>query len=338
MKALRAGIAGGSGYVGLELLRYLHSHPDFSVAAVTSREHCGKPLSDVHRGFAGITELCFTDNIAALAELDVVFTAVPHGESMRLVAQLRAIRTDLPVIDLGADFRVSQQLFEQVYGEEHHCPELLQEAVYGVPELHRERISKARLIANPGCFAHCNILALAPLAMRGLLVGPTRVSAITGSSGSGAHAKAVTHHPERNDSVSAYNVLAHRHVPEIERALGETKPVSIQLVPLSGPFSRGIFATVFVTVIDATINVGEIYDEFAATNRFVRRRQVSPRLLDVRGTNFCDIAVHQSRSDVVIISAIDNLGKGAAANAVQCANLMFGLPEESGLLNPPLAP
>lgn len=338
MTAFRAGVAGGSGYVGLEIFRYLLNHPRLEVAAITSREHAGKPVSDVHPGLAGLTELRFTDDLAALAALDVVFLAVPHRESMRLVSRLRDLRADLRIIDLGADFRLPADEFKLTYGESHECPDRLGEAVYGTPELHRQRVVEARLVANPGCFAHCSILALAPLAHAGLIDGPAKVSALTGSTGSGVQPTPRTHHPARNDSVSAYSVLAHRHVPEIERALSRTRPVKIDLVPLSGPLSRGIFATVFARLTSSDVNADEVFRDFYSRSSFVRLRKESPRLLDVRGTNFCDAAIHQRGGDVVVIAAIDNLGKGAAGNAVQCANLMLGLPEEIGLRLPPLAP
>jgi N-acetyl-gamma-glutamyl-phosphate reductase len=338
LTTVTVGIAGGSGYVGLELLRYLLNHPRFRVTVVTSREHAGNPVSDLHAGLAGLTDLRFTDDLASLAAADVVFTAVPHRESMKLVSRLRELRSDLCAVDLGADFRLPAEQFELTYGEPHGCPGLLREAVYGVPELQRQRVSDARLVANPGCFAHCTILALAPLAQAGLIDGPARVSAITGSTGSGAQPTPRTHHPARNDSLSAYNVLSHRHVPEIEHALSAEGRVKVDLVPLSGPLSRGIFATLFARLTSAETNVEGLFRDFSAQNRFIRLRKESPRLLDVRGTNFCDLAVHQRGADVVIVAAIDNLGKGAAGNAVQCANLMFGFPEEAGLLTPPVAP
>jgi N-acetyl-gamma-glutamyl-phosphate reductase len=338
MSALRAGVVGGSGYAGSELLRYLLGHPHFTVAALTSREHAGRPVADVHPAFAGLVDLRFTPPGPALAEMDVVFTAVPPGESMGLVASLREARRDLPVIDLGADFRLAPDAFARTYGGPHTQPELLEHAVYGTPELGRERIARARLVANPGCFAQCVILALAPLAGRGAIAAPVQVAAITGSSGSGARPGPRTHHPERSESVSAYGVLGHRHVPEIEHALGTVRPVEVRLVTHSGPYSRGIFATLFVTLEDAALDANRLYAQFAGRNRFVRLREGSPNLLDVRGTNFCDLAVRQNGREVIVLAALDNLGKGAAGNALQCANLMFGLTEAAGLWYPPLTP
>ena len=168
------------------------------------------------------------------------------------------------------------------------------------------------------------------------------MTAITGSSGSGAQPSPKTHHPERHDSLAAYSVLSHRHVPEIETALRQASSgeleTAVELVPLSGPFSRGIFASSFVALRDGQLNVSQLYEEFAGERTFIRIRKESPRLIDVRGSNFCDIAVHQKREEAVVISALDNLVKGAAGNAVQCMNIMFGLEEEVGLMSPPLCP
>jgi len=338
MKRLSAGIVGGSGYVGLELIRLLATHPAFTLTTVTSREHVGQPVAAIHLSLDGIVELRFSEFSAALAELDVVFLAVPHGESMRLARLIREANPTLPIIDLGADFRLPAATFEQIYGEPHAAPELLNGACYGTPELTPAAVGATKLLANPGCFAHCITLGLAPLARAGAIAAPVRITALTGSSGSGVKPTSKTHHPERNDSLSAYQVLTHRHTPEIERALSAVSPISIELVPLSGPFSRGIFATSFITLRDSGLRVHDLYTAFAAEHHFIRLREETPRLIDVRGSNFCDLAVHQRGAEVVVLSAIDNLGKGAAGNAVQCANLMFGLPAGTGLTILPLVP
>lgn len=342
MAKVRVGVVGGSGYIGLELLRLLLVHPHCEVVFVTSRELGGKPLGEVHPALEGITKLKFSEFDPSREEIDLLFVSAPHTQGMALVQAALKAKPGLRVIDLSADFRLSKDLFVKHYGTDHIAPELLARAVFGAPELWPERVQSAQLVANPGCFAHCCILALAPLAQAGCITGPLRISAVTGSSGSGISLSRKTHHPERNESLAAYNVLGHRHVPEIEQTLGgvaggATVP-RVELVPVSGPFSRGIFATCFATIKDRSLDVGQIYSNFCSSRTFLRQRSESPRLIDVRGSNFVDIAVHQQGAEVVIIAALDNLMKGGSGNAVQCMNLMFELGERSGLQSPPLYP
>jgi N-acetyl-gamma-glutamyl-phosphate reductase len=336
---MNVGIIGASGYVGLELLRLLALHPQFKVTWITSREHQGKAVSSVHTALHGVYDIPFADRSTLPPNLDIVFLAVPHGESMRIAAELRAQAPQLKIIDLGSDFRLDAATYEATYHHPHTAPALLETAVYGTPEICPERIAQSALIANPGCFAHCIILALTPLARAGLIEGRVNIAAVTGSSGSGALATPKTHHPERNDSLSAYQVLKHRHVPEIEGALSQWgKAIEIDFVPISGPLSRGIFATSFVTLTEPTADIGALYAEFAEMNPFIRIREETPRTLEVRGSNFVDISVHRAGSTAVIVSTLDNLVKGAGGNAIQSANLMSGLPPTTGLLSPPLFP
>ncbi|MBI5389875.1 N-acetyl-gamma-glutamyl-phosphate reductase [Candidatus Woesearchaeota archaeon] len=337
------GIIGGTGYTARELLRILLQHPQAKIVAVTSRSEVRMPVSKVHTSLLGVYDEPFIAyDSEVLAQLDVIFLTVPHTESMGIVQELcnaNKKNPQLKVIDIGTDFRLQQDAFEQTYNLKHTAPELLQQAVYGMPELNKKAIATANLLANPGCFAHCTILGLAPLAQAGVLQGTIHVSAVTGSSGSGTIAKPNTHHPLRAESMVAYSVLEHRHVPEIEQALihaGAHQP-KIQLVPQSGPFVRGIFAVSFVT-LEKEVDVLPIYTAFAQQHPFIRMRAESPRLQDVRGTNFCDIAVKQSGKSVVVISAIDNLIKGASGNAIQCMNLMLGLDEKTGLHATALSP
>jgi len=349
-KQFSAGIYGGSGYVGLELIRLLLLHPGVSLKTVTSREHAGKKLSEVHRSLSGLTNAVFSKPDQDFEELDVLFLSVPHTQSAPAVKRLslttRFEKGALKVIDLGADFRLPPPFFSKFYGAEHPCPELIERAIYAVPEINRCDIPAAQLVANPGCFANCTTLALTPLtryfAKSNVPAFDARVSAITGSSGSGITATSKTHHPERNESLSAYEVLTHRHIPEIEQALslaskGRTQ-AHIKLVPHSGPFSRGIFATIFVELPDPTLDVVALYEEFATENQFIRLRASSPRLIDVRGSNFCDLSIHQQGKELVILSTLDNLVKGAAGNALQNMNLMTGWPEQTGLLSSALVP
>ena len=336
----KVGIIGGSGYVGRELIEILLTHPQVSIEYISARELAGKNISSAHRSLSGVSDLSFCAfDPAKFSLCDVVFSCVSHGASMELVSLLaeqpRFNTGELRIVDLSGDFRLTAQDYERTYKVKHVDPALCLKAVYGAPEIWPELVQKAQVVANPGCFANCITLALAPLAKKRLLQNPVHVSAITGSSGSGNDATLKTHHPERNESFAAYNVLSHRHAPEIARALGlaslnEQIP-SIELVPVSGPITRGIFATCFVSLSEP-IDVARLYEQFAAENIFIRLRTDTPRLIDVVGTNFCDISVHQHGNQVVIISALDNLSKGAAGNAVQCMNLMLGFDQALGLI------
>lgn len=339
---IKAAIVGASGYVGLELMRILLQHPNVEITAVTSRTNAHKPVSEIHSSLLGCTNLKFSEFSHSM-NADVVFFALPHTESMQLVPKL--IKKGKKIIDMGADFRLDSGTFRKTYSANHAAPGLLKSAVYGMPELFKAEIAKAQLVANPGCFANCIILGLAPLATLGLINSKeaVNVSAITGSSGSGSTPNQKTHHPERVESISAYNILSHRHVPEIESALskicktssGSNSEFNINLIPQSGPFSRGIFAVSFAKLSQplAQDKLQKIYTDFAKNNPFIRIRHETPKLIEVRGSNYCDISanVTEGMKSAVIISALDNLVKGAAGNAVQCMNLMFGLPENEGL-------
>ncbi len=352
---LKVGVFGGSGYVGLELMRLLLNHVQADLALVTSREYAGKSVASVHPSLEGLCPLIFVEPPAlgspievldsAFAELDLLFFAVPHAQSSPVIGAIskceRFVSGDLRIIDLGADFRLSAEHFSQFYKQQHPCPELIAEAVYGTPEVSRDGIKSARLVANPGCFANCVTLGLLPLVLHfGKHPLVARVSAVTGSTGSGVTATAKTHHPARNESMSSYEVLTHRHGPEIEQALSlaQSGATKIHLVPHSGNFSRGIYSTSFVTIPDGSVDVVELYRKFCATEFFMRYRDVTPRVLDVRGSNFCDITVRQQGSEVVVISTLDNLVKGAAGNAIQNMNLMYHIPETTGLCAAALFP
>lgn len=340
---ISVGVVGGSGYVGLELIRLLLQHPQLELCCVTSREHKAKKLSALHPSLDGLSQLCFSELHELPANLDLVFVAVPHGESMSLVRDLyQRSSGKTRIIDLGSDFRLSAEQFGETYGIAHTAEELLESAVYGVPELFAEQIAKAAIVANPGCFANTITLALSPLAAAGILPSKVQVSAVTGSSGSGATPTKKTHHPERAESISAYSILSHRHVPEIKKALTQAAPnqleLDLQLVPSSGPFRRGIFATCFLELQSSKLDLSSLYAEFIQPRPFMRLRAESPRVMDVVGSNFCDIAIVQQQNTVVVLSTLDNLVKGASGNAVQCMNIMFGLPETSGLKHAPVFP
>jgi N-acetyl-gamma-glutamyl-phosphate reductase common form len=334
---LRVGIFGGSGYGGAELLRILLAHPHAEVSLVTANEQAGKSVAEVHRNLYGLTELRFQpapDDLKGLADLDCVFFALPHGQALEIAPRLP---THVKVIDLSGDFRLrSAEEFSQHYGREHTAIELQREFVYGLTETNRAAIKRARLVSNPGCFATATLLGLAPLIASGLLAGRVIVDAKTGSSGSGAKAAANTHHPQRMNSFYAYKPFTHQHVPEIEQELRRVGDWTGELIFMthSLPVARGIFASIYaetkreMTADDARA----LFAEFYRDSFFVRLVNGSPDINWVKTTNFCDIGFAARRSQLVVFSAIDNLVKGAAGQAVQNMNLLFGLDEKTGLM------
>src|SRR6185503_5574219 len=334
---LKVGIYGGSGYGGSELLRILLFHPGVEIVFVTANEQAGKAVSEVHRNLYGLTDLQFTtapENAAALEDLDCVFLALPHGQAMEVVPDLPE---KVKAIDLSGDFRLrDQEIFEQHYGREHTAMDAQAEFVYGLTETNREAIKAARMISNPGCFATATLLGLAPLVANRLIAGRVVVDAKTGSSGSGAKAAANTHHPQRMNSFYAYKPFTHQHVPEIEQELRRVGDWSNDLVFMthSLPVARGIFASIYVetTAEMNDDNLRGMFSDFYRDSFFVRIVKGSPDINWVKTTNFCDIGLATRGRQVVIFSALDNLVKGAAGQAVQNMNLMFGLEEKTGLM------
>ncbi len=333
---VRVGIFGGSGYGGSELLRILLFHPNAEIAFVTGNEQAGKPVSDVHRNLNSLTELQFvaiTDDLNELGDIDVAFFGLPHGQALELVPRLPG---GVKVIDLSGDFRIDDPaIFEAFYRKE-HAGDLQKRFVYGLTETNREAIAEAEHIANPGCFATATLLGLSPLIANNLVTGKLIVDAKTGSSGSGAKPAANTHHPQRVNSFYAYKPFTHQHVPEIEQHLRSLGKLDEPLVFMthSLPVSRGIFATCYAELVRymTTDELTGIYREFYRDAFFVRIVDGSPDINWVKNTNFCDIAVHVSGRNAVVFSALDNLVKGAAGQAVQNMNLMFGLQEKTGLV------
>jgi N-acetyl-gamma-glutamyl-phosphate reductase len=334
-------IVGGSGYGGAECLRWLLPHPGFEVVAATSRRHAGRPVAEVHGNLLGFTDLRFSDTAAADLALgvDALVLALPHGEPLHQVPAILAVDETVRIVDLSGDFRLSDpEVYRRFYGRPHLAAELLDTFAYGLTETNRAAIDAARRIANPGCFATGAALALAPLAEAGLLDADVVVSAATGSSGSGVDAKSTTHHPERTGDFRAYRVLRHQHAPEIEAELARrgASDARIRMVPHSAPLARGIFTTAVARLPDGAPEerVREIYERCCSEEPFLRLREGTPRLAEVAGTNFCDLAVHVDDGTVVVLSAIDNLGKGMAGQAVQNLNRLFGYEETEGLLVP----
>jgi LysW-gamma-L-alpha-aminoadipyl-6-phosphate/LysW-L-glutamyl-5-phosphate reductase len=333
---IKVAIFGGSGYGGAELLRILLFHPHVEIVLVTANEHAGKAVSEVHRNLYEICNLKFEtapEDLSQLENIDVAFFALPHGQALNIVPKLPA---NVRVIDLSGDFRITDaDVFRQFYKLEQSA--MQGDFVYGLTEFNREAIRSAKYVANPGCFATATLLALAPMVKSGLLNGRVIVDAKTGSSGSGAKAAANTHHPQRSNSFYAYKPFQHQHVPEIRQCLQNIGKFENEFVFMthSLPVSRGIFASCYLeTELEMTNeDVQNLYRNFYKDSFFVRLVEGSPDINWVKTTNFCDIAVHTSVGrQVAVFSAIDNLVKGAAGQAVQNMNLMFGLDEKTGLI------
>lgn len=333
---IKIAIFGGSGYGGSELLRILLFHPNVEIVLVTANEQAGKLVGEVHKNLNGLTDLRFEQmpELSKLDGLDAAFFALPHGQALNLIPSLPP---NVKAIDLSGDFRIDDpQVFKQFYNLERDNAELQNSFVYGLTETNREAIRSARYIANPGCFATATLLALAPAVKSGLLTGKIIVDAKTGSSGSGAKAAANTHHPQRMNSFYAYKPFQHQHIPEIEQHLRTVGDFTNDLVFMthSLPVSRGIFASCYMeTKVNITNeDLDNLYRGFYEDSFFVRIVEGSPDINWVKNTNFCDIAMHSDGKQIAVFSAIDNLVKGAAGQAVQNMNLMFGLDEKTGLI------
>ncbi len=331
---IRVGIFGGSGYGGSELLRILLFHPNVEIVFVTANEQAGKPVGEVHRNLNGLTNLNFIKDAEDLSDIDCVFLALPHGQAMDIVPRLPST---VKAIDLSGDFRLrDQSVFEKHYKRPHTAMHAQPEFVYGLTETNRDAIRDARLIANPGCFATATLLGLAPLVANAWLSGRIVVDAKTGSSGSGAKAAANTHHPQRMTSFYAYKPFTHQHVPEIEQELARAGDWTTELVFMthSLPVARGIFASIYAESKNelTEAELRKIFADYYRESFFVRLVNGSPDINWVKTTNFCDIGFAARGKQIVVFSAIDNLVKGAAGQAVQNMNLMFGLDEKTGLM------
>jgi N-acetyl-gamma-glutamyl-phosphate/LysW-gamma-L-alpha-aminoadipyl-6-phosphate reductase len=338
MKRVRAAILGGSGYGAGEIIRRLLLHPHVELVRVASIDYVGENLSAAHPNLEGLTDLVFEKlpPKEAAAGMDIVFLGLPHKVSGGTVPEL--LDSGAKIIDLSGDFRLKDvAAYEQYYGAKHPAPELLAEAVYGLPEQNRELIKTARIVASPGCFATATILGLLPLARAGWLRGTVETVGITGSSGSGAAPQAGTHHPIRAVNLRTYKPLVHQHLPEIRETLvgaGATD-LALRFVPISAPLSRGIFVTTFVT-IDASIpkeRISEAFHAAYANEPFVRvPKKRLPEVVAVSGSNYVEVGFEYGpaegdRRTLACFSAIDNLIKGGAGQAVQSMNIVLGLDE-----------
>lgn len=339
MAKLKAAVIGGSGYGGGEIIRRLLLHPEVELTRVASIDYVGELLSAAHPNLEGLSDLRFEDIPCeeAAEGTDVVFLGLPHTVSAKFVARLMKAGAKR-IIDLSGDFRLKDvAAYERFYNVKHPCPEYLDEAVYGLPELNRADIAGARLIASPGCFATATELSMLPLAKAGLLAGAVRTVAVTGSSGSGAAPSLGTHHPIRAKNLKTYKPLAHQHVPEIAETLeaAGASDFSLHFVPVSAPLSRGIFASSFVT-LDTAVTEAEIAEAFSAAyagEPFVRvPRGRLPEVAAVSGSHYVEVGFSYGPSaggerTIMCFAAIDNLIKGGAGQAVQSMNIALGLDE-----------
>jgi len=335
---IRVGILGASGYSALELIRLLLRHPNVEITALTTRQTEARHVGEVHSALAGQLDLRLENlSPSQVAErADCVFCCLPHGASAAAVAEL--LPRGKKVIDLSADYRLDDAAeYKKWYGIEHPDPKRMAETVYGLPELYRDQIKKAALVANPGCYPTSAILALAPLLRAGAIAADgIIIDSKSGVSGAGREPKPHLHFPECNESVSAYGVGTHRHMPEIDQVLSDVAGAQVQVVftPHLIPMDRGILSTCYAQPTDEFDDPSllDVFQEFYAQEPFVRVSKALPATKQVAGTNFCDLAVRRVRDRVVVVSAIDNLVKGASGAAVQNFNLMHGLDETLALL------
>ncbi len=341
---IKIGIVGGTGYTGVELLRILARHPEAQLAAITSRKEANMPVADMFPSLRGCVDLKFSDpKDAGLTSCDLVFFATPNGIAMGEAQAL--LSAGVKVIDLAADFRIKDiAVWEKWYGMTHACPELVKEAIYGLPEVNREAIKRARIVANPGCYPTATQLGFLPLVEAGV-VDDRHLIADTKSGVSGAGRKAETHmlFSEASDNFKAYGVAGHRHLPEVRQGLAQAAghAVGLTFVPHLVPMIRGIHATLYGR-LTKDVDLQSLFEKRYAGEPFVDVLPAGsqPDTRSVRASNFCRIAVHRPQGGdiVVVLSVIDNLVKGAAGQAVQNMNLMFGLPETLGLTQVPVLP
>ena len=342
---IRVGIVGGTGYTGVELLRLFAQHPQAQVVAITSRKDAGTRVAQMFPSLRGHYDLAFTEPAQSdLGSCDVVFFATPHGVAMAQARELLA--AGVRVVDLAADFRLSDPAtFERWYKMPHACPELLEEAVYGIPEINREAIRKARIVANPGCYPTTVQLGFLPLVEAGVVdVRHLIADCKSGVSGAGRKAELNLTFSEASDNFAAYGIAGHRHLPEIVQGLNRAsrEPVALAFTPHLTPIIRGILATLYAPLRDRDVDLQALYEKRYAGEPFVDVMPAGslPDTRSVRGSNTLRIAVHRPPdTDLALVIAVeDNLVKGAAGQAIQNMNLMFGLPETTGLTAPPLLP
>lgn len=345
---IKVGIIGATGYAGGELVRILMGHKDAEIKWYGSKSYVDQKYADVYRNMFQIVDAkCMDDNMEELADqVDVIFTATPQGLCASLVNE--EILSKTKIIDLSADFRLKDvNVYEEWYKIEHKAPQYIDEAVYGLCEINRDLVKSAKIVANPGCYTTCSILTAYPLAKEGLIDMSTLIiDAKSGTSGAGRGAKLPNLYCEVNENIKAYGVATHRHTPEIEEQLGYAsgEKVVLNFTPHLVPMNRGILATEYATLKKKVTyeEVKAVYDQYYAKEKFVRvlDRDVCPETKWVEGSNYVDIGfkIDPRTNRIIMMGAIDNLVKGAAGQAVQNMNLLFGLPEEEGLELVPMFP
>ncbi|MGH7884426.1 MAG: N-acetyl-gamma-glutamyl-phosphate reductase [Thermodesulfobacteriota bacterium] len=346
MHKFNVSIIGASGYTGSELVRLLYQHPNININHATASKHAEKEISEVFPHFNKIIDLQLKnlDSSNIPEDTDFVFTALPHGTSGEVMSEI--FKQNFKIIDLGADFRLNLQNYKQWYGN-HPCPELLDNAVYGISELNKEKIADAKLIANPGCYPTSSILPLAPLLKHKIIHEDNIIiDSKSGVSGAGRSPSLDTHFSEVNEGFKAYKVGEHRHQPEIEQQLSDYTgyDVNVTFTPHLIPINRGILSTIYVNLKQnfSTSDMIELLSDFYKDSYFIRIYPEGkyPNTSYVRGSNFCDIGIRANPENktAIIVSAIDNLVKGASGQAIQNMNIMLGLPETTGINNLPLYP
>lgn len=338
---IKAGVLGGTGYAGIETVRLLLKHPEAEVVRIVSHSYAGQKISDLYPNLRGICDIeCSALDADDIAQsCDVVFTALPHGASKEVIPKL--YEKGVKIIDLSGDFRYNDvKVYEKWYGQEHSAPELLKESVYGMPELYRDKIKGARLIGNPGCYTTCSILGAYPLLKSG--IGSSEniiIDAKSGVTGAGRGLSQQVHFCECTENMKAYKVATHRHTSEIEQELSHAaeKPVMVSFTPHLIPVKRGILSTIYINLNkkQTTEKLTELYKDFYKDEFFVRVKDAGklPESKHVAGSNFVDIGVvaDERLNRAVVVSSLDNIVKGAAGQAVQNMNIMFGLDEKTAL-------
>lgn len=337
---IKAAVLGATGYAGIELVRLLTNHPGVSIEILGSQSFDGQSISDVYPNFKGVLDKkCEKVDVDAVAKCDVAFTALPHGASKEVIPSI--IEKGVKVIDLSGDFRYDDiEVYEKWYGQKHSSPELLKESVYGMPELYRDKIKSARLIGNPGCYTTCSILGAYPLLKSG--IGSSEniiIDAKSGVTGAGRGLSQQVHFCECTENMKAYKVATHRHTSEIEQELSHAsdKPVMVSFTPHLIPVKRGILSTIYINLNkkQTTEELTELYKDFYKDEFFVRVKDAGklPESKHVAGSNFVDIGVvaDERLNRAVVVSSLDNIVKGAAGQAVQNMNIMFGLDEKTAL-------
>lgn len=329
----KAAVVGGSGYTGGELARLLSRHPYVELVAMTSRQQAGSKITKAHPFLQGFSDLVFDEKLLG-SDYDIVFTATPHGASMDIVPEL--VKSGTKVIDLSGDYRLKDtEVYRKWYGSEHKDPENLANAVYGIPELFRDQISRADFVSNPGCYPTCSILALAPLFSKGMVGPRVIIDGKSSTSGAGVELTRATHHSTCGSSITPYKVGSHRHTPEIQMALEKVGKDDVEVIftPHLLPVVRGMLCTCYPllkTDVDKE-ELEKLYSRFYEGERFIRMTSV-PSMASVNGSNFCEIGLEKAgKNNVVVMSAIDNLVKGASGQAIQNCNIMFGFSEVAGL-------